>query len=220
MSKKTLQVHCLETDKASKLYKGLVTNEFYLTSQEVVKLNNRYFIYFTSKDEIKQGDEVGWYILIDGFGHHSGGPIYYKKKERQVICDTHVKIEATTDPSLNLPLIPEQFIQEFVKQNGSIKEVEVELKNNGTSEQGIFEKGLLDDASSAYPINTPPCWYNWIIKTNPDNTVIWSLKEEKVYSRDEVHQLLWKLHKQEDFTSGGLAISDSSFNKWIEENLK
>lgn len=82
---------------------------------------NPQHLYFTSNEDIKEGDWV--YNFSTGF--NGSQSIYqFKSGHSKDYCK---KIIASTDPSLQLPGIPESFLQEYVKSNGSIKSVGVEM---------------------------------------------------------------------------------------------
>ena len=85
--------------------------------------------YFTSDEEIKEGD---WYYFpklpelrqckskIEAIGVNNVRPEW---------C---IKVIASTDPSLGLPSISEQWIRtKYVPSNGSINEVKISTKTNG-----------------------------------------------------------------------------------------
>jgi len=71
--------------------------------------------------------------------------------------------------------------------------------------------------------------YTLIIKTNSDNKVIISLKEEKLYTKDEVIALCKQAYNDSNVDSiingccGQLDTAEphinESFNKWIKDNL-
>lgn len=67
------------------------------------------------------------------------------------------KIIATTDPYLNLPLIPKDFLQKYVTANGGIKEVYIEIEE-------VWEGFTFTNYESIF------CGY--AIKTTKDNTCI------------------------------------------------
>jgi len=78
-------------------------------------------LYLVSEREIKEGD---WCIypnrIIGKLSHPYDGKTFINSK----------KIEATTDPSLGLPVIPQSFIEEYVAKQGNVKEVMVEMMND------------------------------------------------------------------------------------------
>lgn len=86
----------------------------------------QYFhLYFTSSEEIKEGD---W---------------YYSSILNQVLLkgtskDKHPKIVASTDPSLGLPSIPQSFIKQYVAGNGKIDKVRLVLySHNDCPEEAL-----------------------------------------------------------------------------------
>lgn len=111
------------------------------------------------------------------------------------------KIIATTDTSLGIALIPQQFINYFIKQynrGNAIKEVLVEYRR-WTEFNGNHS-------------NTPTID---VLMVNPDNIInIKPIKDS--WNRKEVIELLSKIRIDLDKT---MVISNESFVKWIEENL-
>lgn len=90
-------------------------------------------LHFTSNEEIKEGDKFIWKSQMYG-----NTEIYTFKEDIGYgirIAEGYIvnhsgnfgKVIATTDKSLNLPLIPQSFIEEYVKNKGEIKEVDVEF---------------------------------------------------------------------------------------------
>ena len=192
MEKLKTKVVMLPTEKAIELDNDSKVNRFqkYLT---LGKLSNelRYDIpfwidnsieiqhlYFVSEREI----EVGDWFLSDGRLSKSFPPMY--NVEKCIDIDNEwiygningkdlgnnpnfsLKIEATTDPSLNLPLIPQSFIKEYVEEQGEIDEVmiEIEYKAGGR-------------------VESDPMIHNIKLKLRKDNTVIVSKVEEKILYR-------------------------------------
>lgn len=209
---KTLQAICLPTDKASNLclhgnklryhVEGFINSESW---------NNQY-IYFTSKDEIKEGD---WFELNrEIFQCKSRDEIRQLSREHEVTQ----RIEMSSDPSLNLPLIPESFINLYAEKQGAIKEVEVEIGQSVPITHGDafpdYEEDRLKMGGTPNRV-LAHAFDSSKIKTNPDNTVIWSLKEEKMYSRRELINILNR------YDSSILTIPSGKkwINDWIEENL-
>jgi hypothetical protein len=113
------------------------TSDLILTAQH---------LYLVSDREIKKGD---WFIvqLYD----ITSTPMKLSLEQVKTITDEiwvnqssivtcrHIencsRVEATTDPSLNLPLIPQSFIEEYVSKQGKIEEVYIEI---GKLQYGIM----------------------------------------------------------------------------------
>jgi len=189
-------------------------------------------IYLVSDDLIKEGD---WYIDDVDTVRES----ITSDKDYWAVRLDYVNIIATTDKSLiecegckrsknidtvytcncgcsSIKIIPQSFIQEYVKANGSIKEVEVEY---------IEYIGGCDPVDMEGPITVTKID---MIKTTANNEVIWSLPEikeydekwlselhsQKMYSRDEVVNLFDK-YWIESHSPGSTILSE-----WINENLK
>ena len=102
---------------------------------------NAQHLYFVSNDEIKEGD---WFINTLNVVHQMTKIIKPK--------GTVVKIIATTDKSLGLSLIPEDFIREYAARSGSIKELSVVMSDNGKQLLGysIANKETVEEAAKEY----------------------------------------------------------------------
>lgn len=165
------------------------------------KFRGTYFhLYFTSNEEIKVGD----YVIPNSLSGYStatkintndtiefyneistlGGFDYIGKIK---------KIVATTDSSLNLPSIPQSFIEEYVAANGKIEEVE-----------------MANDFGKLQPV-----------VANYQNNVIIS-QPKKTWTRDEVIVLLGGLFYDTLVEAGysKTAQWESYVLNWIKENLK
>ena len=111
-------------------------------------------LYFISEREIKARDYV---MLPDRKGvkfMNYSDILNYLESESFATK----KIEASTDPYLNLPLIPQSFIEKYVEKQGKIDEVMIELCDR-----------LLYDTPHVSGI-----------KVRPDNTVIVSRNEVEI----------------------------------------
>jgi hypothetical protein len=176
-------------------------------------------LYFTSDEEIKEGD---WYIHT-GVTHNERktyhnlylsykGTRKIEGKDNVFVDGMFVndckKIIATTDKSLGLSQIPQDFIKEYCDAGG-IDEVMVELEEFRIKKEcgckGMYYRcGCKDE-------------YKNQIKTNPDNTInIRRIKDS--WSREEVVALIKK--SKIDFPlHRGIQLLEGELNKWIEKNL-
>lgn len=158
-------------------------------------------LYFISDREIKEGD---WYI----HNQKPNGLRIYKCTSIAIPMDAK-KIEATTDPSIcsphpsdigmvafQIPQIPESFIQAYVKANGDIKDVMIEIER-------------------VFGVHTPD--FSTEVKTRPDNTVI--IHQSKTYTRDEVKIKLENLINAINLHNENDKLCNFIFQDWIEENL-
>ena len=142
-------------------------------------------LYIVSDAEIKEGDWV-YYIKDNKVG----------KISNYIVRDWIKKIEATTDTSLNfsdkgstllnhsrygingkegicdIPQIPTSFLEAYVKAEGKITEVQVEM---------IIGQGMENGEMTSIK--------EWI-KTNENNEIIIHLNEENKYSKDEILDFL------------------------------
>lgn len=169
-----------------------------------IKTQELYFISTDPKDEIKEGE---WYI-IKLFNIEGKSEGWFLEQCRSIIENIWVnknsveltrhienckKIIATTDLSLSLPLIPESFVEAYVKAEGKIDEVQIEMSYKGE---------LYNEEST---LNT------YHPKLRDDGTVI--VHQSKTYTREEVIALLRIAFDAE-------LEEDGRFEKWIEDNLK
>jgi hypothetical protein len=158
-------------------------------------------LYIISNEEIKEGDwcintNKDTILQINNITSSTQGLEYWKK------------IIATTDPSLNLPQLPESFIQAYIKaynEGNPITEIALEM------EEGLHKGEEID---KSYPkefieaLNTP--------KTREDNTVI--VHQSKTYSREERDNDIIKALQLYD-SRVNQTYSVEKLKKWIEENL-
>lgn len=175
-------------------------------------------LYFTSNDEIKEGD---WYIVF----YNQGNPAVTKSIGERI--DSRCKkIIATTDESLweipnsvpgfnfpdrlGLPHIPTSFIKAYVEANGKIDTVSVEMEE-------------IDGFGNTKHFITN--YREYQLKLRPDNTVI--VHQSKTYTRAEMVSALYSVTKEmyQELIKRGADMSkitdDFDFNadKWIEKNL-
>lgn len=128
-------------------------------------------LHIVSEDEIKEND----WIYADG-GTWNGT---ITQCTQTPITECWKKIIATTDDKLwhsasdkygqGCALIPKSFIKEYCKKDG-INEVEVEYEDKRT--------------------NDSPTGYRFEVKVNPRHEIIIHPIEEKLYTREEVEQML------------------------------
>ena len=147
--KKTIQVLMLPTvnNSVGALTKG-VYGKLFLPDIEYVRHNQH--LYFVSDEKIKKDD---WFYygrdnIIDKYdGYFPMSPT----------STTTFKVIATTDKSLGLPLIPDEFIKDYVKSNGQIKETAINCGKYGTpkvtldtDEDFVIIGETLDEAATAW----------------------------------------------------------------------
>ena len=115
------------------------------------------------------------------------------------------QIVATTDSSLNLPLISEDFLIKYCKVNGDIKEVMVEL------EEDSYAIGIKDFKEEGY----------WKIKTRKDNTCIIHPVVERLFTKDEMKEMSLRFFTKGVLTGRNNAIIPSkAYDEFYkEENL-
>lgn len=202
--KKTFKVVMLPTEKASSLFSYNSDKHilFYEHGRELTTVTTHFELYIISDDEIKEGD---WCIMLDSFGNvFSNVQQYLGKSKGHYINKGIRKIIATTDKSLKLikrvsvsdniidypdelPQLPEQFIQAYIKaynEGKPIIEVDLEIEQTKLyikpEDIGQYES---KPKQLQHPHTTNPDDI-WSIKTRPDNTVI--CHTSKMYSKDEM----------------------------------
>lgn len=84
-------------------------------------------LYLVSDREIKKDNWI-WDKRDNWFGQAD------KPMHPDYIKENYRRVEATTDKSLNLPLIPHSFIQEYVDKQGKIDKVAIQLYHRGGKE--------------------------------------------------------------------------------------
>lgn len=164
-------------------------------------------LYILSNDEIKEGD---WVIDTVGRVKQATKLDENYNGYRKIIATTNSDLKINTDYkgrletkqdkivyTESLPQIPLDFIKHYISEYNKgmiLKEVEVEyLEEEHNNSLGKW--------------NT--------IKINQDNTINISIVENKLYTRNEVEQLIRTFDMQL-----GRDVETVKFDNWIKENLK
>jgi hypothetical protein len=177
---KTMQVVMLPTKKASNISLGNSGKGFIYHTHTKPEYTNRIYqyLYIVSNNEIKEGD---WVVLGNKSGIQKMNHLDMVDYLSSDSLDTK-KIEATTDiliikqgnenqVTIIVPQIPQSFIEAYVKAEGKITEVDVEMEE-------IISKSMNKEQ---FPDIIR-------IKTRHDNTII--IHQSKTYTRDEVIALM------------------------------
>lgn len=170
-------------------------------------------LYFTLNEEIKEGDLVlmnlrndsdddDWFA-IDKVVEIENNYMYFSNSGVSTSLHKATKIVATTDKSLNLPLIPESFIKEFVESNGSIKEVEIERKVCKRHEKIVTN---VDYPCTCLGTLQP-------LKVNSNNEVIICKEEKDTFTREDLEK---SFNAGCDYYSEGFA---PNFEQWFKQNF-
>lgn len=189
-----------------------------------------YELYFISSRKIKENTKT--------FNEELNGDWYYNSIYKTIarignITEYDFKIESTTDKSLNLPLIPQSFVEEYVKSNGKIKEINIEVEPEYWRNNKIwFNEKEVDQNGGNF------VYQKSITKTNPDNTVITydmvvidehsiqsplkqfhnkklqenRVQKERMYSKEDIYKLFKDIGEYDN-------ITERRINNWIEDNL-
>ncbi|MGK2864670.1 MAG: hypothetical protein ACSLE0_22260 [Chitinophagaceae bacterium] len=199
-----------------------VNQHLYFTTDEEIKEDD-WGIGFAVGIKKQDGTRVGrGHFLFKHDGTSIG--------KLNAICEGSRKIVATTDKSLKLPCtclgmqdkvkcnwmckthrdymlpqIPQQFIEEYIKQGGINKViVEYEKKSYSNRFNSVDETGIKKTWGTDLQI-----------KTDSNNCVIVHLIEEKMYSKKEVEILIKEYALKEHLRSNDSRL----LNNWIKENL-
>lgn len=221
------QVHLLETIKEAKIFSRPLPNiKEYLgilsTPQIASTINSEckgYHLYITSDEEIKEGD---WCVCnfqpgieirknIHGvIGSTIGGKEYLKNNCKKIIATTDTSLgqhQGTLEYSLGFNTLPQpskQFIQKYIEEynkGSKIEEVLVEYDEFYTGEDNEEEEPI----------------FEYKLKTDSHNTITIKPVKEKLYSQEEVENILFRYAEQHGLTSTKGEIDE--FNDWVEKNL-
>lgn len=215
--KQKVQVHALPTDKADINCIVLHEDKWYtIHNLPVIEVRNPHHLYFTTDEEIKDGD----WVLQEAkhYGEDAQDRVY------QVVLSNHYqrKIVATTNPDLYFQptemktwsddspnRIPQDFIQYFVEKQGNVKEVMLEY------EQLCHQTGQ----PCGFPCNgIENCKKSIYLKFNSDGSVIWSPVEERKYTSQDLEDAFYAGRKQVDHPAF-IIYEYSSFRDY-KRNLK
>ena len=224
----------LPVDKARKgqICKGGINQELFIMNDEH-QANYNIMEFFREKDIPEKWQPMELYLVFsydqnNSLTHIKEGNWYYNSDKKEIQkCNSYAEYEAitngnhywknqiwfaiaaTTDSSLNLPLIPDEFIQEYCKSNGSIKEILLSLEDKGHKDWGG------DD------VNGEPFWIENIqIETTKDNHVILHPVVERMFTLEEVKQIASKA-LYAGYANGTLSARRFAnfHDDWIKENF-
>lgn len=174
------KVVMLPTKGCSTLYIG---NNGKIYNQSQIPFSGNQHLYLTSDREIKMDD---WYID----NTNAVRKCIVDDKDYWARRTNYKKVEATTDASLGLPIIPQSFIGKYVSAQGKIDAVNIEME-------------------FGYP--DTPYTGSYIPKLREDGTItIHSIKDS--WSREEVKELCRKVMIAE-------LHSKFDINEWLEQNI-
>ena len=199
-----------------------------------IQLQHLYFVALPTEEQKKRGIGVikeGDWFLSDGRISIIHSPMYNVEKcigvDNEWIYGNingkdlgnnpnfSFKIEATTDPSLNLPLIPQSFVDKYVEKQGKIEEVLIEMEevincNNNTYRNNISTSKILTYCSE--------CIKSFIPRLRKDNTVIVSKVEEKMYTSENVVDILYQFAstRAHHLSKGELQKYSTIYDWWID----
>ena len=219
MELKRHQVHMLPTEEKTDIIfvtRGSMNELRYVPTllKEGLTLLDKEFkpqhLYFTTDEEIKEGDKIFW-----------EGKIYDYREFMSM--KTHVytnygKIIATTDPELYLLEIDEVGIEsKFSLPQPSQALIKAYCEQGGFDEVDV-EYELNEGAQFNTDNSNPLRWDKSPMKLKVDpehNTITTHRIVEKMYSLDEMKKMWIHLGEQ-----GWGDSSGEGFDKWIKENLK
>ena len=211
----------LPTEKATIIYKFEETNKLIFSNHpNQHELATPQHLYFTSNEEIKEGDwcyhpELSQeYSIVtkEGIktGLHPTQGVFRWKSTTNPWYKKAKKIIATTDKSLGLPEPSKRFLEVYVdayNEGKKIEEVLVEMEDFG-------EEDWAGDDYTGEPI-----WrHDWRVKVKSDNTI--TIKKVKdSWNREEVIELLNKLVYDIAGNSYILDVNLKVKEWWLEQNL-
>jgi len=198
---KTCNVIILPTDGKSDIYFNYLVLSLSLHGNIAQNDGDKVpqHLYITSDEEIKERD---WYW------NNTRESVVQCKYSRVELSSKDVKIIATTDPSLNLPQIPQSFISLYIEEY-----------NAGRKIEKIWVEYHHDYIGKCIPDEEGCHCYNNSLKINPDNTIsIEPIKDS--WTREEVVELIKQslnviiashhMHRE---------IYNNELDNWIKENL-
>lgn len=215
----------LPTEGRSNLYINRISQKLEYENECKIRVAPAQHLYILSDEEIKVGD---WYIsnqaprLCVEIRRYTKYPYGHKNHKGETVYDFHTwktKVIATTNPELILPIqdngesdykylpqIPKGFIQEYIKDyndGNPIKEVWVEYEKTSAVERSKIER-----ITGYRPVYIP--------KLNPGNTIIIHKAEEKMYSRKELYEALYKFN--DSILDAYSQMNDKEFIEWFDKN--
>jgi hypothetical protein len=173
------------------------------------------YLYFTSDEEIKEGDwfirNVGSILAVEQYIKDD----HLYAKDRKIVATTDKSLKISVVPGFNgfiksLPQISQQFQKEYVKAGG-IDEVLVDYETN-------YINWKHDDKIEALIDTLEP-------KTDSNNCLIIHPVEPKLYTRENVEELLAKYWYENEYDAINSKDTDKAsksreaFDNWIKENL-
>ena len=158
-------------------------------------------LYITSNEEIKESDH---------YLKPNDNSVWIRSKNSNIITIGSKKIIATTDESLGLPQLSQQFIEKYIEEynkgniiSEGLVEVEVDLENYNNWEPPFPYKSL--DEQVFYKL-----------KLDSQNTItIRKIKDS--WNREEVIDLCRSAYLYGE--QGALKLHNGVFKEWLKENL-
>ena len=132
------------------------------------------YLYFTSNREVEDGDWC-YNIFIDDQGVETQRVFTKRVGLQYQTTSTQRKIEASTNPLLNLPGIPESFMKSYVAVNGNILTANIQIVEN-LAGHIVIKENLTNDK---------PAFFSF--KTTKDNCVIitdYKIRNSNVYGEN------------------------------------
>jgi len=193
----------------------LLGNDLGLAIREF-KANKSYttqHLYITSDDEIKEGD----WILLKSIGKGQIGKYSFDKEyqthDLTTLSNVHypyktkeyfVKVIASTDKSLNLPSLSDEFLKEFIETYNKKLSVVAKVQYD----EGVVGK----DWEDRVPTDEIYCWPATGEYDELEIKIYLHIKES--WNKEEVEALLFKLHKQKTIST------HFDIYEWTKQNLK
>jgi hypothetical protein len=200
-------IFILPTDQPSRLYLEYGDGDLCLANNPLPQTSrsNNQHIYITSDEEIREGD---WFLSdFNSFPLHNIKELSERKDSlgwKQEDLKNNLKIILTTDPTLITDGVQEidNFFLETIVENPTIEHVT------------ILNTPIGDRVVRGYKVNFNP----------PKEISSW--QAEKMYSEDEVKELIIKALTHDDYDFCGSLVTvekeirNANFNIWFEEYKK
>lgn len=163
-----------------------------------------YNMFFVSDREIKEGDLVIiTYLTLPKYKGPATGPIKWDKSVKSERGEFK-RIEASTDSSLGLPIIPQKFVEEWAEKRGKIKETYLQMKEI-YSDYGEGAKSVMH-------------FDYYKIQTNNKNEVIIFPVKDSWNRKDMSDAFNAGYAMRNDIEINGLHSEALNFDEWFDKN--
>ena len=192
----------------------LVTNPNDETSKGiwVAKDRNWCHLFILSDEEIKKKE---W--LYDEFGLRQARWDTNGIGTKPTDGNNQYKVIATTDSTLNLPLIPESFIALYIEKYNKGNVIDRMLVEYDIIQKTTYEEATASDGGY---YNRPIITETEKLKINPSDNTISIQRKKESWTREEVISEIKKINNVwSSLLTARNANLENDINDWVEENL-